>query len=208
MTARRRKPDDTTTLAPRLSFQAAEAFHLHALQFVNRIEAGMEDPSEVAARDMGSMIASATNLFLALELYVKTLQVLAGGAPRGGHDLAHLFAALPELVRLRINIGYRERLASKAETSMRSLEVAFWIGNKPDSGPGDTSKELDRTLPSLLRRNRYAYQTWRYLYERGVDGDYRLFVYEFSDLSILADALRAVILDDRPAWRTVAVRSV
>jgi hypothetical protein len=65
-----------------------------------------KEGAEAAKKDFGGMIASATNLAFAIELYMKALRILNGLGPMHTHDLADLYANFPKELRQAIKTTY------------------------------------------------------------------------------------------------------
>jgi hypothetical protein len=149
--------------------------------------------------DFGPMIASATNLAFAIELYMKALRILNKLGPMRTHDLATLYANLPTELRRAIKATY-DVAQKKLDPSQPARALTVAISHK--DAPQDDKDALqdhrfraptsmyDASLPAVLERSRVLFEEWRYLYEQGEHGKVKRLYYEYQWLEAVADALR------------------
>jgi len=116
---------------------------------------------------MGDVVAAATNLAFAIELYIKvilTLSKIPVPLGREGHDLGKLYAAMPEHFRSVIGRSYEER--RKKDWKGRYPSITVSIGQVSAGIPkwnDGCSESLD--LEALLNRSSNIFTSWRYIYE-------------------------------------------
>lgn len=186
---------------------AADAFLEQSQPFLQRIGRDIETAHERAVRDIGGMIASATSLALAVELYLKALRLLVGlRAPRY-HDLWALFTALPQDLKDSVE-QYYISLGGPQGADIHTLNVKLSVGpfreeQLAESDRKKTGRAQDNSLKSVLKRSKDAFQTWRYLYERGNPAAISTFHYEFHYLGAAANAVRAHAVEAHAALRSV-----
>jgi len=116
---------------------------------------------------MGDMVAAATNLAFAIELYIKvilTVSKIAVPIGREGHDLGKLYAAMPQHFRGVIGRSYEE--TRKEDWNGKYPSITVSIGQVSAGIPkwdDDRSESLD--LDALLIRSSNIFTSWRYIYE-------------------------------------------
>src|SRR6266487_1480225 len=87
--------------------QSADAFRRAARSFCEQVARLPTDEAMAEARkDIGAMIAAATNLAFAIELYMKALRIIYGLGPKWTHHLGKLYADLPSRLRHSIEVAY------------------------------------------------------------------------------------------------------
>lgn len=176
---------------PRLVLDSADAFHGLARQFLSSIRQHVNFAWKDAQNDPGGLVASATNLSFAVELYLKLLHILLCQPIPHTHNLLQLFSALPQDVQKALIRAYDA-------IGCPSLEVACGIilqlSVRPITNDDPPPEECpDHGLRAVLNRGRDAFDTWRYIYER-VDQDVGTFEYEFRWLDNAATVFRAMAL--------------
>ena len=175
---------------PALAIASADSFRRLAQPFLDFIGRDFHVCNERAVRDLGGMVASATNLSLAVELYAKALHILSGRDVPKTHDLYALFAALPQPLRDAVVCEY-EALGKPQAGVACTLELQLSNRDFRDEDEGRQSLgNPDNSIGSVLRRSRDVFHTWRYLYERGKSEECVDFIYEFHFLAAAATALR------------------
>jgi hypothetical protein len=143
-----------------------------------------------AAENMGELIASATNVALAIELYLKALLLRSGQAAPMTHELPSLFAKLPSSVQLKVEQVY-ERLQATAKKGAAAAFAVHVAGkNSPRPRFGQGAQTQDNTLKGVLQRAASAFVTWRYLFAHAPTESGAPLTYEFLRLSLAAQALR------------------
>jgi len=186
-----------------MSFRAAEAFRSLSRVYLDAVDPNVVTAGGTAAADLGGMISSATNLVLGVELYLKSLQLMAGSQPPKTHDLVQLFQAMPADLQAEIRRRYELILANSPGSGVAStLNLAVWWGDTPPaSPPQDGAPEIgDHSLEAVLERNKDSFQIWRYLHERGILEQFVYFSFEFRDLDAVASALRSLIIEAQSDW--------
>lgn len=193
---RKRKQVHTPNVA--LAIQSADAFLKLSKSFLDSVGTDMQSSHQRAVRDLGGMIASATNLSLAVELYLKSLRLLQSLDPTTDHDLWALFQGLPEWLKDSVAREYQKN--NKGVPT--GVAVSFELAMAPRV-PGEAEvQELNRQRPAndnsldaVLKRSRNAFQTWRYLHEKGDSQRIVMFRYDFHFLGCAAMALRTIAID-------------
>lgn len=175
---------------------AADAFRQHAHIFLNAIGTDMEAAHHRAIQRLGELIASATELTLAVELYLKILWMRLGLNVPETHDLWSLFKNLPnEQLRTSIIKAY-DNSNPVTGSEVASLELAISVGpfQEDQMQAAETERTKKKHGPSLkavLLRCSNGFQAWRYLHEQGKPGQVRLVEYEFARLDTIAEVVRA-----------------
>ena len=182
---------------PGVAIMSADAFKKLSEYFLDAI--GRDSMcNERASRDLGGLIASVTNLSLALELYLKALYLLSGLQVPTAHDLWSLFEGLPQSVKSTIIACYKK--LPKAPAGIKVLQIQVSVG--PFKGdPLFPDHKSDYSLENVLKRSKDAFQTWRYLYERGKQERVLNIAYEFQYLGTIATVLRQISIDMWQALR-------
>ena len=152
------------------------------------------DEAYARAQDLGALIASATNLALSVELYLKALLITLGLPVPRTHDLVDLYTRIPGDLKSSLEARYKARPAP-AKVYASALQVALSVGPATDQeldrlGDQPQSDLENNSLPSVLGRCRDAFQSWRYIHEGGVPGSVALYNYEFHYLHGVAETLR------------------
>jgi hypothetical protein len=114
-----------------------------------------------AARDWGSMVASATNISLALELYLKAFAILLRQPSRRVHDLDRLYADLPDGVRKDIEADYEAAPKPAPVGEAVSVDVRI-IHRDAARTEYRADPNADHSLPAVLRRSSGVFERWRY----------------------------------------------
>jgi hypothetical protein len=116
---------------------------------------------------LGGLVASATNLFFAIELYIKVLTIRTGKQPSHTHNLSELYSELPGQVRAEVERAYDTSL----QAAPRGVPTAVRITRQEPGGtPPDGSEEPVHDLPSVLLRSAEGFDEWRYVYESWLSG--------------------------------------
>lgn len=181
-------PADAVTV-----LRVANAFRECSRPFCEKV--GSIPPNQVRQvedKDFGGMIASATNLAFAIELYMKALRILNQLGPMRTHDLAKLYMNLPEELRQAIKATY-DAAQKKLDPSQPARALTVTISHR-DAPQEDRvripTSMFDASLRAVLERSRALFDEWRYLYDQGEPGKVKQVYYEYQWLEAAADALR------------------
>jgi hypothetical protein len=168
---------------------SADAFYGHAQPFIAHVSQNFENAHERAVADIGGLVASATNLALAIELYLKGLLLHQGIPPPKTHDLPALFAALPERVQRAVEHAY-SALSAKPQAPVTGIELE--VAHSDDASQRGLEPPLpsDFTVKAILARNADAFVTWRYLFAHDPPLGAAYLSYEFGPLALAAQSIR------------------
>jgi len=144
---------------------------------------------------MGEMIATATNLAFAVELYMKALRIIYEQGPKRTHDLGKLYADLP--LRLWRSIETAYEAAPKPDVTRYATSLGISITHK-DASPEERATiprgEADESICAVLERSSNVFENFRYLYDQGEPGRVTRLPFEYYYLGVAADALRAHVV--------------
>jgi hypothetical protein len=171
-----------------------EAFQRLAAEFIPKIGVIKETSAQAMSDELGELVACATNLGFAIELYLKALLTQLGLQTLQTHDLRTLYDKIPQPVRTLIESTYDTGLVyHKWQPSDRvSITLA--------KGPLEEPRWHDRTkvscaLPELLLRPRDMFQSWRYVFEYShpEDSPYQFHRLEYGFLWCAAETIRVEV---------------
>src|SRR5437660_7673959 len=91
---------------PNAAYIAANAFFGLAGGFFSQLPDDLNAAAQLVNQKRGQLIAAVTNLALAIELYFKSLAIVAGVKVHKTHDLLTLFKALPKPLVESIEMVY------------------------------------------------------------------------------------------------------
>lgn len=176
---------------PKLAIVSADSFFTNAVTFIDEIAYSKTNAHEKAIQRIGDLIASATSLTLALELYLKAMLIAFRIEVPRTHNLDDIFKKVPVDVRQLIQSKYDRYLATSpwpvAELQLQTADKAVpW----PSEDASSLSEKTLSDLNSLFKRTGNDFSTWRYLYE-AVSGEVREIRYEFARLVAASKAIRA-----------------
>ena len=171
-----------------------EAFQRLAEEFIPRIGAIKEKSSQEMSNKLGDLVACATNLGFAIELYLKALLTQLDLPVPQVHDLRALYDRIPQPVRSIIESVYDTALPDQ----VRQLygRVSFTIAKGPlEEPPWDDYTKVSPALPDVLERSRDLFQSWRYIFEftQPEDSPYQFHKFEYGLLWCAAEAMRVEI---------------
>jgi len=173
---------------PKLALDSADSFRSLAGRFVSSIRMHVNYAWQDALADLGGLVASATNLTLAVEIYLKTLYILLGLQVPHTHNLLRLFSGLPSEVQEALTHDYDAQECPSPEIA---CGITLQLSTSPLTSDDPHPEERpDHSLVAILGRNKDAFETWRYLYERA-DQRVSTFEYEFRWLDNAAAVFRA-----------------
>ncbi len=172
-----------------------EAFQRLAQEFIPRIGAIKENSSQAMSSELGDLVACATNIGFAIELYLKALLTQLDLPVPQVHDLRTLYGAIPQPVRELIESVYDTALPEQ----VRQLygRVSFTIAKGPlEEPPRDDYTKVSLALPDVLARSRDLFQSWRYIFEftQPEDSPYQFHQFEYGLLWCAAEAIRVEIM--------------
>ncbi len=172
---------------------AADAFRNHSKIFIDNLPKGsLDEASQFASRNLGGLIASATTLALALELYLKALRIITGFPASEKHHLWNIFKHLPVDLKKAIETQYNQLNTSQVgKLAALELEVNTEPFRDNTSHENeDKSINFSNDLKSVLVRSSDAFVTWRYIHEGAKKGENVKYDYEFHHLELICDITR------------------
>lgn len=176
---------------PEAALPCAESFQRLGEQFIDNIGNIPEESTQNFNIDISNVASSATNLALALEIYLKTLLSQLGKHIPKIHDLWKLYTALPQKIKKEIEDKYDKALHSLPKNKPDSITIA--------KGPHNTPEWERNKLPGiaeLLKRSADVFLSWRYIfvYEPKENG-YEPHQFEYRLLVLACKAIKACILN-------------
>ena len=169
---------------------SADAFISQAGAAWSRFEEDPERADETAGKHIGELIASATNLSLAIELYLKALLLERGLAAKMTHELPELFRCLPRKIQLAIEAKYDVLRESEELGGLAGLSLHISKGPSGEQSFDRPPGTYSMNFMSVLKRNATAFVTWRYLFAHGPTASGSPLSYEYVRLCFVAQALR------------------
>lgn len=142
------------------------------------------------SNEMGNLVACATNLGFAVELYLKALLTQLDEPVQIGHDLCALYGRIPQQVRTVIEKVYDLQLPKQAR--LLNGHMCVTLAKSPLGKPSWDDYKVSRALPDLLARSRDLFQSWRYIFEftQPEDATYQFHQFEYGFLWCAAEAIR------------------
>ena len=194
----------------RLAARSADAFFARARSVVEKLSTSTRHHAGRYATDtLEEVVVAATNLGLSIELYMKTLWMLAGKKPpKGsqGHQLFVLFEGLPEDLKNSIDAQYATVPPRPAGMGSTCRVTATETVLRIDVRDTPSNKTTDsRSLREVLRRSEDVFVSWRYFHELSKPAS-DLISFEFFDLNAIAEILKseteraALTLAGRGLW--------
>ena len=185
------------------ALKSGEAFQHLAKKFIPKISLIKEIPSPSMSNKVGNLVACATNLAFAIELYLKSLLIIFDLKVPQTHKLDRLYKLVPPAVRTLIEEVYNIELPAqlyqlKGRASI-TLAHAHWTKCDPQNqllwGWRDYEK-LSFALPDLLARSKDLFQSWRYVFEFHPlnDSSYQVHQFEYGPLWCAAEAIRVEVM--------------
>jgi hypothetical protein len=176
-----------------MALVCGEAFQRLAAEFIPRIGAIKEEFALAVSDELGDLAACATNLGLAIELYLKALLTHLGLPVPQVHDLRDLYDATPQSVRALIEDVYDTKWPDQAR-QLRG-RVSFTVARGPLEEPRWNDYKVSPTLPDLLARSRDIFQSWRYVFEfsQPEHSSYQFHQFEYGLLWCAAEAIRVEV---------------
>ena len=171
-----------------MAIRSASAFQDLANSFIEparNIEP--EKAKQYLFDNFGRLIASATNISFAIEIYLKAIISHFGSEPKNIHDLLKLFNSLPNKVGSEL-----ESIFNESPKSNIGKVGCFHLRSNP--GMDVSNKKFD--LKSILSSSKDAFVTWRYLYESKEGEEKGDAVFEFHSLELFASILKEYIIGE------------
>lgn len=167
-----------------------EAFQRLAEKLLPAIGIVKEGPSHAMPDEMGDVVACATNLAFAVELYLKGLLIQLGLDVPMDHNLRNLYAGIPQSVRTLIESIYDTALPD--EVRRLGGHVSFTLAKGPLKEPPWDDYKSSLALPDLLARSKDLFVSWRYVFEfsQPEGSSYQFRQFEYGLLRCAAEVLR------------------
>jgi len=169
-----------------------EAFQRLAAEFLPRIGVIKETSAHAMSNELGDLVACATNLGFAIELYLKALLTQLDLPVPQVHDLRALYDAIPQPVRALIQDTYD----TKWPEQLHHLpHHRFTLAKGPLEEPQWDPYKVSPSLPDLLARSKDIFQSWRYVFEfrQPEDSPYQFHQFEYGLLWCAAEAIKAEV---------------
>jgi HEPN domain-containing protein len=183
--------DSKTALA------CGEAFQRLAIGLIPRICEIKNDPEYEISKEISDVIACATNLTFAIELFLKALLIQLGLPVPISHDLLKLYNKIPKTVRTIIEDVYNTKFPEQLHR-LRKHSITLAIGPKEkfQEEPQWGDYKASTLLPKLLERSRNLFQSWRYYFEfrQPEDSYYQFHEFEYGLLWCAAEAIRVEVI--------------
>lgn len=178
------------------ALNAARGFTTLAQDYFRELPGAQSQASPFIARTRGAFTAAATNIALAVEIYLKAAAIVHQIDVLHAHDLRQLFERLPDTSRVEIEKCYQDE-ESKLGEGVCGIEIAVTATPVPPSA-GDLARAQRSLLKvtdvrSLLSAESDAFVTWRYFFAEGPVGPVAVFSSHFRRLQILGGVLDAHI---------------
>jgi hypothetical protein len=172
-----------------------EAFQRLAKKFIPRIGVIKEESSQGMSNELGNLVACATNIVFAIELYLKALLTQLDLPVPQVHDLRALYDAIPQPVRALIESVYDTALPKQARQLHGRVSITLAKGKGLLEEPRWDDYKVSLALPDLLARSRDLFQSWRYIFEfsQPEHSAYQFHQFEYGLLWCAAESIRADI---------------
>ncbi len=138
-----------------------------------------------------TIFAGATNIGLSLELYLKSLIVMEGNNKPNIHTLDKLYLLLSDNLKTEIEKKYRNLGGGN-----HNNEAFFIRGKKENSNNQNNSNSpyiKSENLITLLEQHKNIFTTFRYMSEKARSNEWKHFILEYENISILSDVLKDII---------------
>lgn len=168
-----------------------EAFQRLAKEIIPKIGAIKEKSSQAMSAELGDVVACATTLGFAIELYIKALLTQLDLPFPQTHDLRNLYDLLPKTVRKIIESTYNEALPEQVRLLYGRMSITIAKGPLEEPEWDDNNK-ISLSLPDVLARSRDIFQSWRYIYEftQPENSPYKFHQFEYGFLWSVAESIR------------------
>lgn len=168
---------------------SASRFRETALNLLDAAPPMTGGGGEVTEDELGVVVCAATNLALALELYLKAAHIKARtNFTKKTHSLDELFLALPVEVQTQIGAKFDELLAAVPAEKVQFIDLARGPATPPNWNP---TVALETGLLPMLKRSRDAFQSWRYVFELEVSPTpkHEIIRLEHTSLNVACEAV-------------------
>lgn len=162
---------------------------------IGTIKEGSSNGDQAILNEIGNLVACATNLGFALELYLKGLLTQLDLPVPQTHDLRLLYDLIPQPVRALIEDTYDTALPKEEGQRRGRWRITLAIGPlKEPSWDDDTRVSL--ALPDVLKRSSDLFQAWRYIFEfrPPQNSPYQFHQFEYGPLRCAAEAMRIELM--------------
>ena len=167
-----------------------ESFQRLAETLIPSIWTVREGAHHVMPDEMGAVVACATNLAFAVELYLKGILIQLDLDVPKNHNLRGLYDAIPQSVRTVIEGTYDTALPCEVRRLDGRVSFTSAIGPFGELSWNDYKESL--ALPDLLERSKDVFVSWRYVFEfsPSARSPYQFRRFEYGLLRCAAEALR------------------
>ena len=183
------KYTEPTDASPEIAALAGDAFLSLAQIFLQSLSTNSDGAAMDAMEDIGGLLASATNLSLAIEIYLKAVLFHYRISVPHTHDLPELYKLIPTAVQEQISNAYAVLQEDKNEVK-EVKELVLQLARSPLFPDDDPVLPQNNTILEMLSRNKNAFMTWRYAFSE-LTGKFNTSLrYEFLYLELIAKAIR------------------
>jgi len=183
------KYTDPTDASSGIAALAGDAFLSLAQIFLQSLSNNSNGAAMDASKDIGGLLASATNLSLAIEIYLKAVLFDCGINVPHTHDLPELYKLIPTAVQKQISSAYAVLQENKNEVN-EVKELVLQLSRSPLFPDDDPVLPQNNSILEILSRNKNAFMIWRYAFSALTDKSNTLLRYEFLHLGLIAKAIR------------------
>ena len=173
----------------------AEAFQKLAEKLIPRIWTVKEGITQAMPDEMGDVVACATNLAFALELYLKALLTQLDLPVPQVHDLRSLYDAIPQPVRTLIESVYDAARPDDMRRMGGRVSFTYSKGPLEEAPPPWDDYNMSLALPDLLARSKDLFQSWRYVFEfsQPEGSSFQFHQFEYGPLRCAAEVMRVEV---------------
>lgn len=166
-----------------------EAFYRLAERFIDSIPA-VDASTKRPTDQIGDVVACATNLSLAAEVFLKALLGACDVPVPQTHDLRSLHAALP----LHVQADVQERYTIEARSLRLPARASITFAKGPiDEPPWDDSHKDPTSIEKVFTRSKDLFISFRYIYEFTDPTRYQYRTFEYRLLQLACLAVRSAV---------------
>jgi len=175
------------------AFICGEAFQRLAAGFIPKIGVIKETSAQAMSNELGDLIACATNLGFAIELFLKALLTQLDLPVPKSHNLRALYDTIPQSVQTLIQDVYDMKWPEQLHLLPHH---SFTLAMGPLEEPRWDVYKVSPSLPDLLARSGDIFQSWRYVFEfhQPEDNPYQFHQFEYGLLWCAAEAIRVELM--------------